>query len=278
MNLQSEHNKSDALKFWAGPLARPWKMFRQILSFSKLALQAAFIGSAMVLLLVPPSMMVYSVAPHRRLRYFAPFWRIFTKIVLRIGIWTKITSIDRRKFFNDPLGRGLYISNHQSMIDIPLLSEQHVVIPLMKKEVSEIPLFGKIIDCVGPISVDRSDPASRTRAFNQCVERLKNNWPVQYYPEGTRSKTGEPKPLSEIHTRLIEKAFELQTPVTPISIYGTYKILASNGDIRTGEHIGMITHEELWPKDFSSAQEFTAAVWENVVGGHKELKKMISRE
>ena len=254
---------------------RTLKMVHGALGFARLALQAALIGISMVLLLVPPSIILNYVTPSRRVRYFGPIWQIWSKFILSFVVGARVTAIDRRKNFNNIFGRGLYISNHLSMADIPLLSYHNVAIPMMKKEVAEIPLFGKIIQIVNPIIVDRRDSFSRNRAFKECMRRLSTGSSVQYYPEGTRSKTGRPKEFSEIHSRLIENAYELGTCITPISVFGTTYIIGANGDLRSGQNVGIITHEEMWPDQFASKDEFAHAVWNQVISGFNELEALL---
>jgi len=250
-------------------------MIGQFFRYSRLSISLSFVGVSMVILLIPPAILLYSLEPHRRIHYFGYFWKIFTKIVLKVGVSAKITAIDRRATFHSIDGRGLVISNHLSMVDIPLMAEHHIVVPIMKKEVAEIPLFGKIIQVVSPITVDRRDPGSRQRSFKECIRRMKMGWPVQSYPEGTRSKDGIPKPLDKIYPRLIMAAYEYKIPVTPVSLYGTDQILTGQGEIRLGKKIGIITHEEVWPQDYDDCDEFVAHVWDIVLGGYNELDKML---
>ncbi len=200
---------------------------------------------------------------------------MFTKITMEFGTCSIIFTEDRRKNFNCRLGRGLIISNHLSMMDIPLITYYHNVIPLMKKEVSEIPLFGHIVEVVEPIKVDRKDPYSRKRAFEECCRRLTHGIPVQFYPEGSRSKNGQPKNFEDIYPKLIEFAYLHGISVTPVSLWGTDHVLLTNGDVQFNRPIGMITHEEIWPKDFLTAEDFSRACWRKVETGYQELERQL---
>lgn len=145
----------------------------------------------------------------------------------------------------------------------------------MKHEVLYIPFFGLVGVVSGAITVKRRDPDSRKKTFLKVQKRLKIGLPVQYYPEGTRTKTGYPKDIKEIYKTLIEVCYKEKYPVIACSIYGTDKILNNDGSVNPGQKIGFITHPELYPENFDSKEEFVAAAWGNVVAGYFELEKLI---
>lgn len=224
--------------------------------------------------LVPPAIFIFPLwSQPLRNKIINPFWKIFCKLVLIYPLRAKLTIIDRRRY-KDTLS-GLFIVNHQSAMDIPLFSLNHQIPPIMKHEVLYIPFFGLVGVVSGAITVKRKDPDSRKKTFLKVQRRLKSGLPVQYYPEGTRSKTGFPKELKDIYKTLIELCYKEKYPVTACSIYGTEKVLDKNGAVNPGQSLGFITHAELYPENFSSKEEFVNAAWGNVVSGYYELEKII---
>ena len=84
------------------------------------------------------------------------------------------------------------VTNHQSMLDIPLM----YVLPLnfkwvSKKEVQKMPIFGWVLWMHGDIPVERGSRRSAKRMMERCVERLSRGTSVIVFPEGTRTRTGE---------------------------------------------------------------------------------------
>jgi 1-acyl-sn-glycerol-3-phosphate acyltransferase len=148
--------------------------------------------------------------------------------------------------------------------------------PIMKKEVLNIPIFGWLAWISGALPVSRSSTASRRRVFAKAKKRiLKERIGIMVYPEGTRSKTAEPKSFEEIKKTLLIFAYNEKIPVVPTSLYGTRGVLSSRGLIRPGRNIGIIVHKEIHPEDFSSADEFARKCWDQVTSGHDQMKAQL---
>ncbi|SNR66535.1 lysophospholipid acyltransferase family protein [Lutibacter flavus] len=136
------------------------------------------------------------------------------------------------KFINEhPIPKGvplIIVSNHQSMHDIcPIacyLKKQH------PKFISKIEL-GKGIPAVsynlthgGSVLIDRKDPRqslAAIRDFGKYIE--KNNYAAVIYPEGTRSKDGNPKRFSENGLKMLTK-FAPSAYVIPVTINNCWKL------------------------------------------------------
>jgi len=87
----------------------------------------------------------------------------------------------------------------------------------------KIPLWG-IMYKVGSVLVNRHDPESRKRSFNEMknvllVEKIH----MLLYPEGTRNKTDQP--LKSFYDGAFNLAIETQKPILPTVIFNTRKIL-----------------------------------------------------
>ncbi|WP_298365243.1 lysophospholipid acyltransferase family protein [uncultured Lutibacter sp.] len=122
----------------------------------------------------------------------------------------------------------IIVSNHQSMHDIcPLacfLKDYH------PKFVSKIEL-GKGIPSVsynlthgGSVLIDRKDPRQSLAAlkdFGKYIEA--NNYAAVIFPEGTRSKNGEPRRFSENGLKMLTK-FAPSAYVVPVTINNCWKL------------------------------------------------------
>ena len=125
-----------------------------------------------------------------------------------------------------PQGRAyVYMSNHQSHMDIPVL---YAALPsptirmLAKKELFEIPIWGKGLRAAEFIEVDRANHTRAVASIERAKELIRDGVSVWLAAEGTRSYDGRIGPLKKGGFHL---ATETQTPIVPVAIRGTINIL-----------------------------------------------------
>lgn len=84
------------------------------------------------------------------------------------------------------------VANHQSTWEtIFLYSLLEPVVPILKKELLDIPFWGWALRLQKPIAIDRSKPREATRSLlTQGRERLRSGLSVLVFPEGTRAAPG----------------------------------------------------------------------------------------
>ena len=118
----------------------------------------------------------------------------------------------------------IYIPNHLSFFDIfALLAYLPVDFKfILKKELMRIPILGWAMRRARYISIDRSSAAKAKSTFKQAVDRIKSGASIVIFAEGTRSKDGHLQPLKRGAFYL---AIESGTPIVPIAIKGTNKIM-----------------------------------------------------
>ncbi len=207
-----------------------------------------------------------------------PVWSIFSKLLLKYAcsIDIKVQDDLRSEDFKITPAYGLYISNHQSFLDIPLISTLYQIPPIMKKEVLYIPIFGWIAWASGAMPVSRTSNNSRKKVFSDAKKRiLGEKLAVQVYPEGTRSKDSIPRDFSDIKKTLLIFAYRENIPVIPTSLFGTRGILSDRGIVTPNKRVGIIVHKEIFPQDFSSADEFSKACWEKVREGYYSIENRL---
>jgi 1-acyl-sn-glycerol-3-phosphate acyltransferase len=229
------------------------------------------------LILIPVVLIAAPFPLLMRLKIISPAWRGFAKTILK-NCHAQLTSIDRRsmKEQNEIPPYGLFIANHQSYLDIPLILTKIQLPPIMKKQVMYIPLFGLIGWVSGSLVVDRNKKDSRKKIFQMAIKRMiDEKIGLQYYPEATRGRGRDPKVYSEIKTPLIEEAFQNKIPVYPISMFGTNKVLSQKGLLNPFQKLGIIMHEAVDPHQFKDKSEFCQFCWEKVRSGYFELKNQI---
>jgi 1-acyl-sn-glycerol-3-phosphate acyltransferase len=96
---------------------------------------------------------------------------------------------------------------------------------VMKKELRAIPVLGIACEMMGHIIVDRSNTEAALQSINAARDRIKDGISVVFFPEGTRSRTGEHWPFKKGAFRL---ATELALPVLPVTIHNTNAVLPSD--------------------------------------------------
>lgn len=127
-----------------------------------------------------------------------------------IGIRTRIEGVK-------PDGAYLFAAKHQAMYETaeaPLLFDH--VIPVLKRELIDLPGWGWIARRYGVIPVDREAGASALRDMLKAARTAKaSGRPVLIFPEGTRVAAGETPPLQSGFAGLYKA---LDMPVVPIAI------------------------------------------------------------
>ena len=159
--------------------------------------------------------------------------RVWSWAILRVcGISVRITGLNHI----DPKQRYVFIANHQSNIDIPVLIQALLAFQLRwlaKKELLWVPLFGWAMWAAKHVTVNRSNRADALKSLKKATERIASGISLVFFPEGTRSPDGCLPPFKRGGFWL---AVKTQTPVVPITINGSGALLPK-GDwrIRGGE-------------------------------------------
>ncbi|SFZ89931.1 1-acyl-sn-glycerol-3-phosphate acyltransferase [Flaviramulus basaltis] len=163
---------------------------------------------------------------------------------------------------NQPL---IIVANHQSMYDIsPIMWYMRKHHP---KFISKIEL-GKGIPSVsynlrhgGSVLIDRKNPRQALPAIMKFGEYIEaNKRAAVIFPEGTRSKNGEPKPFQ---TKGLEVLFKKipSALVVPISINNSWKTLKyGKFPMGIGSHITFTVHKPLKLATFANKQELINSI------------------
>lgn len=116
-----------------------------------------------------------------------------------------------------PAGTYLIAVKHQSMFEtLEMVSLTNLPIIVMKKELSDIPLFGFMTQRYGVIPVERSAGAKALRSLvDEGRKAVASGRPVIIYPEGTRVPVGQTPPLKSGFAALYRA---LGLPVVPVAV------------------------------------------------------------
>ncbi len=242
-------------------------------------IKAVFLSILLLFIaLVPACIIAFPFPLATRLKIVGPVWAFFGRCVVKLVCHARISILEdhRGPPFRGTPCYGLYVANHQSYVDIPLMVTLFQAPPIMKKEVLYIPIVGLMAWISGGLPVSRGKTSSRRAVFEKAKKRImKERIGLQVYPEGTRSKDALPKPYSGIKRTLLVFAFNEKIPVVPVSIYGTRGVLSPKGLINPGRSVGMIIQQEIYPEQFPSAEAFAEACWGKVIEGHDRMKAQL---
>jgi 1-acyl-sn-glycerol-3-phosphate acyltransferase len=125
---------------------------------------------------------------------------------------------------NIPPGVCIFISNHASNVDPPVLipAIPRRVSILTKKEVFCLPFLGIAMRRVKFISVDRKNRGAATASLDLGVQYLKEGLSFAVFAEGTRSPDGHLKPFKK---GPFVMAIQAGVPIVPVSLIGTQKLM-----------------------------------------------------
>ena len=147
--------------------------------------------------------------------------RVWAKTIL----WVSFIKVRVRGLEHiDPDRSHIYMSNHQSNFDIPVLLGCLPVQTrwLAKAELFKIPIFGRAMRGAGYISIDRSNRESAFQSLKKAAETIRNGTSVLIFPEGTRSEDGKIRPFKKGGFVL---AVDAGVPIVPVIIHGTRRIM-----------------------------------------------------
>jgi len=138
-----------------------------------------------------------------------------------------------------PPGRAyVYMSNHQSHLDIPVL---YATLPsptirmLGKTELFQIPLWGRGLRAAEFIEVDRSNSTAARKSIDYAARLVQDGVSIYLAPEGTRSRDGRIGALKKGGFHL---ALGTGAPIVPVAVDGTIDILPRGGKVmRTGQTV-----------------------------------------
>lgn len=133
------------------------------------------------------------------------------------GLADRLVDIRTQLVGRIPLEPCLIAVKHQATYEtVEMLRLAHLPVMVMKKELSDIPLFGWMTRRYGAIVVERSAGARALKAMvKEAKTAIATGRPVVIFPEGTRVRPGSQPPLQSGFAGLYRV---LGLPVVPIAL------------------------------------------------------------
>ena len=132
----------------------------------------------------------------------------------------------------------IYMSNHQSHLDIPML---YATLPsptirmLGKTELFKIPIWGQGLRAAEFVEVDRSNHQRAMASIDHAAKLVRDGVSIYLAPEGTRSRDGR---IGKLKKGGFHLALATGAPIVPVAIRGTIEILPRGGKVmQTGRPV-----------------------------------------
>jgi len=164
----------------------------------------------------------------------------------------------------------IFISNHQSFLDIPFAFQLPWKMKwVVKHSMTYIPVMGWMVKLTGQLTINRSSK-SALKKLSKLIKPLKDLVPVMIFPEGTRSLDGELKTFKNGAFLLAkEHGFTIQ----PIVIDGAYSALASGSKLfNPTASFKMHVLDSIDPNEFDSMTALRDYARDVIKNAHDELK------
>ncbi len=193
-----------------------------------------------VLLFIPLNTIVCSLAailfmvvlrwPEKKGQIIPIIWA--KNMIIACGVKVRIEGLEHL----DRHQPYIFAANHQSQFDIFAMQGyfDFDIRWLAKKELFEIPIFGRALRQTGAIPVDRSRGRQAVKSLHKAAQRIADGTSVIIFPEGTRNAgDGELLPFK---TGAMVLGVKSGVPIVPVAICGTDRILPTKKLLaRSGE-------------------------------------------
>jgi len=164
----------------------------------------------------------------------------------RVGPWSRKllklsgNTVSVKGLENIPKDRAvLFVGNHQSNFDIPILLG-HIDTPkgfIAKVELAKFPFISTWMPMMNCVFMDRNDMRQSAKAIMQGIKNLKNGYSMVVFPEGTRTDDGV---LLEFKPGALKLATKSGAPIVPITINGSKEIMKKGQKVIRPAHVEII--------------------------------------
>ncbi len=161
--------------------------------------------------------------------FLISFFKILPKpfgIKVSSGIVNKGLFYNIKYFGTEDSAANMFIANHQSGIDIPVLESatKRDLAWVAKQELFDMPWLGLGVKLPNDIPLQRESKTALITLIKECKDRIESGRVVTIFPEGTRSKDQRIRKFKPGAKMVADK---LKLRVQPIVIVGTSRTFDS---------------------------------------------------
>jgi 1-acyl-sn-glycerol-3-phosphate acyltransferase len=173
----------------------------------------------------------------------------------RVLIWAGGATLEVRGKENVPAGVPLiFVANHQSTIDIPVLFAS---VPadfrfVAKKALMYVPALGWYMWLARFVFVDRGNHREAIASLERAARQIQGGVSIAMFPEGTRSESCRVMPFKKGPFALAMRA---GVPLVPVTIEGTGRLMPKNSWNITPGPIRVAIGAPIDPRPFGDDRE-----------------------
>jgi 1-acyl-sn-glycerol-3-phosphate acyltransferase len=191
-------------------------------------------------------------------------------------VWTAGVRIEADLSALDPEAAYIFMANHQSHMDIPILFAAlsgYNFRFLAKESLFTIPVFGPAMRRMGHVAIDRGNRRKAMESIQEAVDLVSQGVGLLVFPEGTRSM--DYTRLQDFKTGGMIVALKCRALVAPIIVSGSGTILAKHGRTLTP---GVVRIRALPPFDAAAAyslkqrEAFKNDLWDRMDAAYQEMR------
>lgn len=151
-------------------------------------------------------------------------------------------------------GTLIFVSNHQSTYDIPpliwYLRKYHPKFVAKKELGKGLPSISYHLRNGGNVLIDRKAPLASLERITDFAQRVyKNKWSVVIFPEGTRTRNGQPKKFQRAGLRTLLEHIP-DAVLVPVSINNSWKLARWNYfPMPMGVHLNLRVQNPIYPQN-----------------------------
>lgn len=218
-----------------------------------------------------------TVRPLGRYQRLKPLVRSLELIWARSAIWASGMQLDVQLPELDPDQNYVFLSNHQSHLDTPLILSLFTRFQprfLARESLFKIPLFGPGMRALGHFQLRRDNRRQAMQDIQLAVEKVRQGESILIFPEGTRNPQGDDLLDFQIGAFIVLLKTEL--PVVPLVLDGTcYVHQKGTWHIRPGKIRIRALPEMQVSRDYSMKQreELKQDLWSLMRKKFLELKQ-----
>jgi len=143
----------------------------------------------------------------------------------------------------------LFVSNHRSNFDIPLLIA-HIDGPkgfIAKESLEKLPLISQWMRHIHCVFIKRGSPRDAAAAINAGIRNLKAGYSMVIFPEGTRSVDGS---LQEFKPGALKLLRRPAVPLVPVAINGSINMMRKGSLIIQPAQVELTVLPPIMPQDY----------------------------
>lgn len=199
----------------------------------------------------------------------------WSRLLLRIsGVRVRVEGLDKIA----PGGSYLFVSNHRSYMDVPVILSQ---IPvqfrfLANKNLFAVPFIGYHLKRAGHLAVNNANPRESLKSMSEAARVIQQRGvSILIFPEGGRTD-GEMRPFKDGAAYVAIKA---GVPVVPIALIGMRDILPMGSGYVFGGDVTMCIGDPLPTIDLTlhDRTRFSQALHERIVELHEGVQLVEAR-